>query len=336
MMARMSGPAGPAGAVDGDDEVLMFRTLRARAQGRIVRLGGAIDEILERHAYPLPVSEVLGQMVTLAAMLGTVLRPGGKLILQASTSGPVRMVAVNVVHPLRIRGLASFDNAKVAAFGEAAVDQAALLGDGNFAMTIDNGADEVRYQGIVPLSGESLTGAAQAYFRQSEQIPSFIRLAVARHRLATGAGGDRNWHWRAGGLLLQQLPSDVGHSAGLAPETAAEFEPTGDLDEEWTRLRMLSETIEDHELLDPTLSSRDLLWRLFHEEGVMTGASAAVAAHCSCSRERVETVLKGFGADDLADMREPDGAISVKCEYCAREYRFTESDVRALLGSPTS
>jgi len=334
-MAQAMGSGRVAAPATGDDEVMTFRTLRARAQGRLVRLGASIDGILQGHGYPLPVSEALGQMITLCAMLGTVLRPGGKLIVQASTSGPVRTLAVNLYSPGRVRGLASFDAAAVAALGPPPVDQSALLGEGNFAMTIDHGVDEVRYQGIVPLTGKTLTDAAHEYFRQSEQIPTFIKLAVARHSVGAGAGGDQSWHWRAGGILLQQLPSDVGHRGGLSEDEAEEFEPTGDLDEEWTRARMLAETIEDHELLDPMLSSRELLWRLFHEEGVMIGASSRIDAQCGCSRQRVETVLRGFGPEELADMREEDGAIAVRCEYCNRAYRFTESDVQDLFGGAT-
>lgn len=313
----------------GDDEVVTFRTLRSRTQGPIVRLGASVDEILTRHAYPLPVSEALGQAMTLTAMLGTVIRAGGKLILQTTTDGPLRMLAVNYYSPSAMRGLASFDEACVAALGAGARDQSRLLGNGHFAMTIDNGGDEVRYQGIVPLAGQDLIGAAHAYFQQSEQIPTFIRLAVARHSVPAGAGGDRAWHWRAGGLMVQQLPSDVGHfGADQLQEDG--YEPLGDVEEEWSRIRALSETIEDHELTDPTLSSQELLWRLFHEEGVMAGTPAPIRASCSCSRERVETVLKGFSASELAELYEPDGSVAVTCEYCNRKYRFTPEEAAGL------
>lgn len=309
-----------------DDMVLAFRTMKSRAQGRIVRLGPAAHSILAAHEYPDPVSELLGEALALAAMLGSLVRADGRLILQTKTDGPVRMVVVHYTAPGRLRGLASFDEARLGPARErrdgrpGKIGQGHLLGTGHLALTIDPGGEQPRTQGIVAVSNHALAQAAHTYFRQSEQIPTFVRLAVARHTVR-GEG----WRWRAGGLILQQLPEDVG-SGEEAPEEAL----SGDTNEDWNRARMLAQTVEDHELLDPTLAPDRLLYRLFAEEGVRANAPIPLAAHCGCSRERVESLLKGFGRDELADMREPDGSVLVACEYCTSKYRFSADEVGRL------
>ena len=178
-------------------------------------------------------------------------------------------------------------------------------------MTIDRGLDTERYQGVVPLEGDNLTEAADTYFRQSEQLPTFIRLAVARH-YRPGASGGRPWTWRAGGLLVQKLTREGGHSVGREAAFA---------EEDWTRARALAETVEDHELLDPTLPPDRLLYRLFHEEQVRAFRAIPLESYCSCSRGRVEDLLKGFSAEDLADMV-VDGEVWVTCEFCNSRYHF--------------
>lgn len=314
-----------------DDVVLAFRTLKSRAQGRIVRLGAAAHDILGRHAYPDAVSELLGEALALSAMLGSLLRAKGRLILQTKTDGPVRMLAVHYVAPGQLRALAAFDESRLGPPRErrdgrpGRIGQGHLLGNGHLALTIDPGGSEPRTQGIVAVANHSLSQAAHTYFRQSEQIPTFVRLAVARHAVRT-AGGDGAWHWRASGLILQQLPEDVGTGDDEAPEDGL----VGDTEEDWQRVRMLAQTVEDHELLDPTLPPERLLYRLFAEEGVRADAPIPVKAHCGCSRERVELLLKGFGRDELSDMREPDGSVGVTCEYCTTKYTFSADEVGKL------
>ena len=186
-------------------------------------------------------------------------------------------------------------------------------------MTIERGIDKERYQGIVSLNHEPLVDAAHTYFRQSEQLPTFIRLAVARHYgRGEGAGA---WHWRAGGLMIQQL-ARVG---GKRDDTSTRSED--DDEENWNRAHLLAATVEDHELLDPVLSPQRLLYRLFHEEGVVVTRPAGLAAACRCSRERIHVYLRQFGPAELADMREADGGVTVTCEFCSRKYRFSKSEI---------
>ena len=329
-----------------DDRVLPFRTVSSGAQGRLVRLGASADEILARHDYPEPISRVLGEALALTALLGSLLQQAnGRLILQTKTDGPLRQVAVNYTRAQEggvghLRGLASFDADRVAALmRDGKTGPAHLIGSGHLAMTIDPGGNQPRTQGIVALANHTLAQAAYTYFRQSEQIPTFVRLVVARHQVRASAGAALGWRWRTGGLIVQQLPRDVeaaSEPADLTPMDRTAVNETEDdaqraaYEEDWNRARMLASTVEDHELLDPTLEPERLLFRLFAEEGVRVLDGVDIRAHCGCSRDRVERLLKTFGAAELSDMREPDGGISVKCEYCSTVQRFTADEARKL------
>src|SRR5215475_10900602 len=164
-----------------DDLILPFQAEHADVPGRLVKLGPTVDTILSRHDYPEPVSQLLGEAVALTALLGAALKFEGKFILQASTDGPVDLLVADYQVPGRLRGYARFSAERVAELGAGEGAASDLLGSGHLAMTIDRGTEMERYQGVVPLEGESLTEAADTYFRQSEQLPTFIRLAVAKH-----------------------------------------------------------------------------------------------------------------------------------------------------------
>jgi molecular chaperone Hsp33 len=293
--------------IPADDLILPFQAEQSDVSGRLVKLGPVVDTILSRHDYPEAVSQLLGEAVALTALLGAALKFEGKFILQASTDGPVDLLVADYQVPGGLRGYARFSGEQV----EALPPDGRLLGDGHLAMTIDRGLDTERYQGVVPLEGDSLTEAADTYFRQSEQLPTFIRLAVARH-YRSGQQGGRPWTWRAGGLLVQKLTREGGRNA---PREAAFAE------EDWTRARMLAETVEDHELLDPMLPPDRLLYRLFHEEQVRAFRAVPLQSYCSCSRGRVEDLLKRFSAEDLADMV-VEGEVWVTCEFCNSRYHF--------------
>ena len=312
---------GVVSAAAGDDVVLPFQTVLSRVSGRIVRLGETVDRILKRHEYPDGVSETLGEALALAALIGAGLKFEGRLILQTKSDGPLDLIVADFATPGSLRGYASFYKARCADAG--AGGERALLGKGHLAMTIDPGGDMDRYQGLVALDNTTLTEAAHTYFRQSEQLPTFIRLAVARER--SGTGGE--WRWRAGGIMLQH----IAHEGGRADEELAAAEERGTMlgeeDDHWRRVSILAATVEDHELVDPTLSAEGLLYRLFHEEGVRVHPAQPLGEYCTCSRERVFGFLKRFGAAELADMHEPDGTISVTCEFCSTRYAFDPSEI---------
>lgn len=291
-----------------DDTVTPFAVEPLDVRGRLVRLGPAIDVIIRRHGYPEPVSRLIGEAAALTMLLASSLKFEGRFQLQAKTDGAVDLLVVDVDAPDRLRAFARFDAARVDA-GET------LLGQGQFGLTVDPGGDMARYQGLVALHGQSLEDAAHEYFRQSEQIPTLIRLAVAE---AVSGGTAR---WRAGGLMIQFLPEATerrqrDQHPGDAPQGAQPAPPPAE-DEAWQEARSLAATIEDHELVDPTLSGERLLWRLFHERGVKVFAPQPVIEKCRCSNERVEAMLRGFPREDRAEMVGADGRISVTCEFCS-------------------
>lgn len=304
-----------------DDYVLPFQLDNSGARGRLVRLGAVVDQILTQHDYPEPVLLLLGEAVALTSMLGAALKFDGKFILQTQSDGPVSFMVVHYSTPGHVRGYASYNEEDLlrAANGSR---RPRLLGDGHLAMTIDQGAGMDRYQGIVSLTGSALVDAAHGYFDQSEQIPTFIRIAVARHFIGGENGGAGRWAWRAGGLMVQKLASQGGNLAAFEKKEGARRAVDEDEGDGWRRARLLAETVADHELLDPTLTPDRLLYRLFHEENVRAFTPTRLDAQCTCSRERVEQMLARFDAEEVASMAD-DGVLSVTCEFCGTEYRFS-------------
>jgi molecular chaperone Hsp33 len=306
------------GAEKLNDYVLPFQLEASGARGRLLRLGPAVDDILTKHAYPEPVLLLLGEAITLTAMLGAALKFDGRFILQTQSEGPVSFIVVHYTSPGHLRGYASYDPKRLPDAENGAAAEVPLLGPGHLAMTIDPGAGMERYQGIVSLTGSTLTDAAHEYFEQSEQIPTFIRIAVARHYTSGRAGAPGRWSWRAGGLMVQKLTSEGGRPRGdeVLPPTSGEGDDDG-----WRRACILASSVEDHELLDPTLSPERLLYRLFHEEEVRAFNAQPLAAQCNCSNERVESMLGQFSSADLEGMADGN-LITVTCEFCNTRYQF--------------
>jgi len=316
-----------------EDAILPFEVATLDLRGRVVRLGPALDDVLAAHDYPLPIAKLLGEAIVLTVLLGSSLKFEGRFILQTQTDGPVRMLVVDFVSPGRVRACARFDRPRVeTAIAAQKASAGELLGQGHLAMTIDQGADMNRYQGLVALTGGGLEDAAHEYFLRSEQIPTRVRLAVAEElSAATGeaASGPRR-RWRAGGMLLQFLPKkaermrgpdlDPGDAPeGTTPHMVAE-------DDAWVTGQALIATVEDIELIDPDLSSERLLYRLFHEHGVRVFRPTTIEAKCSCSRQNVANMLKSFSQDDRDHMVE-NGVISVTCEFCSSHYVFEPAEV---------
>lgn len=320
-MAERNAP-GEAVELPNDDCVITFRTDKSGIRGRLVRLGPVADTILKRHHAPEPVSHVMGEALVLASLLGSALPENGKIILQTRSDGAVSFLVADFEAASgagALRGYARFEAAKLDLDGSAAlaINSGELLGGGTMAITIDQGPEKERYQAVTALDdGVPLQDAAAAYFEDREALPTFVRLSMAR--LYSGGKGDApsSNSWRAGGLMMQhdRSPSRDEGSVG------------GD-DDNWRRVRMLAETVEDHEILDPSLTTRRLLLRLFHEEGVRIERVTPIRAQCRCSRARIANVLKSFGADELADMRDDDGRITVTCEFCTTSYAFALSEI---------
>jgi molecular chaperone Hsp33 len=305
-----------------DDAVLPFEVDALDLRGRMTRMGPALDDILTKHDYPAPVGKLLGEAIVLTTLLGSSLKFDGRFILQTQTDGPVSFLIVDFQAPDRLRAYARYDAARL----KDGQDSGALLGNGHLAMTVDQGPDMSRYQGLVALEGGNLEDAAHEYFLRSEQIPTKVRIAVGEE----WRGGDGPKHrWRAGGLLLQFLPKapERARQADLHPGDAPEghVPHTVAEDDAWVEGQSLIATVEDVELIDPGLSGERLLYRLFHERGVRVFKPLPLQARCSCSREAVSAMLKSFDAKDRADMVK-DGKVVVTCEFCSSVYEFTPAE----------
>ncbi|TDR87225.1 Hsp33 family molecular chaperone [Enterovirga rhinocerotis] len=316
-----------------DDIVLPFAVEALDIRGRAVRLGSSVDTILARHRYPDAVARAIGEAAVLAAILGSSLKLEGRFQLQTKSDGAIEMLVVDFDAPDRIRAYARFDEERLAALGEHP-RTADLLGHGILAMTIDQGTAASRYQGVVALEGQGLEEAAHQYFRQSEQIPTRVRLAVAEEF----AEGRRRY--RAGGLMVQFLPaaSERARTADLHPgdvppglEADVSEEPRED--DAWQEAQALVGTVEDHELIDPQVSSERLLYRLFHERGVRVFDEQPLREACRCSRERILAMMRNFSATDRRDMVGDDGRIGITCEFCSRHYDLDPAEVEAEIGA---
>jgi len=315
-------PVRAPSAVPVDDAVIPFEVNALDLRGRLTRMGPALDELLTRHDYPAAVGKLLGEAIVLTTLLGSSLKFDGRFILQTQTDGPVSFLIVDFQAPDRLRAYARYDAKRL----KTAADSGSLLGKGHLAMTIDQGPDMSRYQGLVALDGGGLEAAAHEYFLRSEQIPTRVRIAVGEE-FRGGEGGKHRW--RAGGVLIQFLPKAPERARqadlhpgdapkGTVPHTVAE-------DDAWVEGQSLIGTVEDVELIDPDLSGERLLYRLFHERGVRVFKPLELHAKCSCSRDAVSTMLKSFEAKDRAEMVK-DGKVVVTCEFCSSVYEFTPQE----------
>ncbi len=311
----------------GDDKVVPFQVETLDSRGRAVQLGPMLNTILDRHDYPEPVARLLAETITLTVLLGTSLKFDGKFIVQTQGDGPVDMLVADFATPDSLRAYARFDERALAeAVAQDRLEPHELLGTGILAFTIDQGPHMQRYQGIVELNGATLEEIARAYFRQSEQIPTEVRLAAAQ----LYSGAEREHQWRAGCVVLQFLTE--------SPERMRQADlPGGDLpddidpvdheeDEDWLEAKVLMETVADDELTDPQVGSERLLYRLFHERGVRVFDPLEVRDNCSCSRDKIKNVLDGMDAGEIAESVE-DGQISVKCEFCSADYVFDPTEI---------
>jgi molecular chaperone Hsp33 len=328
----MNSPPNDQGAHDPygaeSDRILPFSVDALDARGRVVKLGATIHAVIGRHAYPEPVSRLLAEASALAVLLGASLKIDGRFQLQTKSDGPVSMIVVDFRFPDSFRAYARFDEERLAALPKSEQDGGALLGKGHLALTIDpKSGERARYQGLVALEGQGLEAAAHHYFTQSEQIPTRVRLAAGQIYVPGADSADKLWS--AGGMLVQFLPKSGPRPRDLPPGDApASYEPPVIVEEDaWTEARMLADTIEDHELIDPMLSAERLLIRLFHERGVRAFAATKVKESCQCSRRRIMAMLGSFSADERREMIADDGMIEVTCEFCSTHYRLAPGEV---------
>ncbi|MFO1159867.1 MAG: Hsp33 family molecular chaperone HslO [Reyranellaceae bacterium] len=305
------------------DSVLPFQLDQLGVRGRLVRLGPSLDEIIERHHYPLAVARPLAEAMTLCAALATSLKYDGIFTLQISGDGPVRLLVTDLTTDGALRGYAQFDSWKLAiALGGSAEAPDGyvprLFGHGRLAFTVDQGQHTERYQGIVPLEGPTLADCAHTYFRQSEQLPTGIKI-TARREERDGKG-----HWRAAALMVQQMPEFDAGRLDIDPEQR---------EDDWRKAVILMASATEREMLDPNLPDARLLLRLFHAEQPRVFARRAFAARCRCSRNRIDRVLRSLKREELSDLRDTSGKVVVKCEFCSTEYGYDDSDLDRIYAS---
>jgi molecular chaperone Hsp33 len=287
------------------DRTVNFTLPHRHARGRVARLGPVLNEILSAHAYPPPIERVMAEALTLTALLGSTLKDaGGQLTLQAQTQGGIVKLLVCDYRGGELRGYLQFDEERLAELGDNP-SLYALFHKGHLAMTFDQAATGERYQGIVPLDGESIADAAENYFMQSEQIPSLVRL---------GMGHDADGQCIGGGLFLQHLPEG---------EEGGERLHARDAHPEWEHVEALGGTMGADELTDPSLPLETLVWRLFNEEAeVRVQGGAALVRGCRCDAAYIGSVLSKFTPDERADMAE-NGVITVDCAFCSKKFPIT-------------
>lgn len=300
--------ADPNGAAEGtfSDQPLVVTIPARHARGRIVRLGPVLDSVLSAHDYPEPIARLLAEALVLTALLGSTLKQaGGQLTLQAQTENGIVDLLVCDYRDGELRGYVKFDLER---FAEVPADPSlfALFGKGYLAVTFDrsahDGVDGERYQGIVPLDGDSIAEAAQNYLVQSEQIPSLVRIVAD----CANAGGSI-----AGGILIQHLPE--GEDGRERIHTRLDHP-------EWDHVRALAETIKPDELLDPALSLEEIAWRLFHEDEVRVLTGDVLVRGCRCDPDYLAGVLARFPEDERREMADDDGIIAVDCAFCAKVF----------------
>lgn len=299
--------------VSSRDLVLPFILGKSAVRGRLVRLGPLMDEILDGHDYPPPVAALLGEMLVLTAVLSALLKYDGIFTLQTKGDGPVGFCVADMTSDGALRGYASYDAERLAALESersgTALTARELTGDGYIAFTVDQGPDTERYQGIVELTGETVTAFLQHYFRQSEQLKTGAVLAADKV----------NGHWLGSALLVQEMPeaSEMGNVPGSRVE------------DDWRRVQLLLATLGRDELLDPALDDETLLYRLFHEENLQTYQLRPLSRGCRCSRERIERILKSLPRDEVLEMQ-VEGEVVMTCEFCNIDFHFDRDSIERI------
>ena len=307
-----------------DDTVLPFQLDASDIRGRVARLDGVLEQVLKQHDYPPLIEGLVAEMALLTALIGQTVKLRWKLSLQVRGSGPARLIATDYYgptddgQPARIRAYASFDADAL----DHDADAFSQIGQGYFAILIDQGEGMTPYQGITPIAGGSLASCAETYFAQSEQLPTRFALTYGQSQLP-GQGT----HWRAGGVMLQHMPKASPFAAGEGGSGEEGLLQATDIlnddeGENWTRANTLLDTVEEIELIGPSVAPTDLLVRLFHEEGPRVFDPQPVKFGCSCSEDKVRQSLSIYSAKEIGTMVTDEGTVTADCQFCGAHYVF--------------
>ncbi len=299
-----------------DDTVLPFQLDRANIRGRVARLDGVLENVLSQHNYPPQIEALIAEVALLTALIGQTIKLRWKLSIQVRGEGPARILAADYYAPesvgalARIRAYASFDPEQL----DPTQTPVSQIGKGYFAILIDQGEGNEPYQGITPLDKTSLSACAETYFDQSEQIPTRFEVAFGRSQMAGEAE-----RWRVGGMMLQHMPNASPLMVGADAPIIAQDDDTG---ENWSRANILLDTVDQLELIGPTIAPTDLLQRLFHEEQPRIFDAQPMEFGCTCSDARVRQSLSIYSAKDIAHMTTDDGIVTADCQFCGAHYQF--------------
>ena len=306
-----------------DDTVLPFQLDRTDTRGRVARLDGLLQNVLAQHDYPPSIEALVAEMTLLTALIGQTIKLRWKLSLQVRGDGPARLIATDYYGPTaegapaRIRAYASYDDERL----DRNADPFSQIGKGYFAVLLDQGDGTTPYQGITPIAGGSLSACAETYFAQSEQLPTRFALSFGR----TQQPGEE-LHWRAGGIMLQQMPkaSPYAKGGGSGEEGLLQSGDVldGDEAENWNHVNVLLDTAEDIELIGPTVQPTELLVRLFHEDTPRVFDAQPIEFGCTCSSDRVRQSLSIYSAKDIAYMTTDTGIVTADCQFCGAHYEF--------------
>ena len=302
--------------------VLPFQLERPNVRGRFTRLDSVIENILEQHNYPSIVEALITEATILTVLIGQMVKLNWRLSLQIRGDGPIRLIATDYYGPseeglpAQIRAYASYDKEKI----DVNSDPFTQIGTGYFAVIINQGKNMSPYQGITPLSGGSLSSSAEAYFFQSEQIPTKFCIAYGTTQLPL-----EKLSLRAGGIMLQHMPNASPlikqKPSPQSEDLLKEIKPLDEgLKENWARVGILLDTIEDLELIGPSLSFEQVLYRLFHDEIIQTSNSQNVNFGCTCSEDKVRQSMSIYSTKDLKHMTKADGSLTADCQFCGAHY----------------
>ncbi len=301
------------------DFILPFDLPKAGMRGRLVRLDLVSARALSAHVLPEAAARVAAESLVLSALLGSALKLDGRLSVQVKGDGPVDLVAADYYGALPdsgdgvadglagVRAYARADAAGVAAIAGAPVPFEKLVGAGSLAITIEPRAGSQTYQGIVALSPKGIAASAETYFAQSEQLATSVKLAAAPLFEAGKTGAA----WRAAGILLQATPERAAAQGGAHD---------GAHDDDWERLTLHLDTLEDFELLDTELAAETLLWRLFNEDEVRVQPALGIAFRCTCDTGRIAAALASYSAEEREGLADADGVIRARCEFCGTSH----------------
>ncbi len=306
-----------------DDTVLPFQLDASGIRGRVARLDGVLDQVLKQHAYPPVIEALVAETALLTAMIGQAVKLRWKLSLQVRGKGAARLIATDYYgptaegEPARVRAYASYDADRL----DHDADPFSQIGEGYFAVMLDQGEGMTPYQGFTPIAGGSLSACAETYIAQSEQIPTRFQLAFGKSREP-----GRPEHWRAGGIMLQHMPSVGGVAADQGSGEGGLLTHAdilgGAESENWNRANLLLDTVETLEMIGPSVTPTELLVRLFHEESPRVFDAQTVRFGCSCTEDKVRATMSIYSQKDIAHMTTEAGVVTADCQFCGAHYEL--------------